>query len=214
METYVLIAIVALALVYFLFFRKPAPPKRDERGEDRAAPPAAKAKPGEPALPGAAGVAEPPPRREAAAVPAAGAEAQPERRPSRAAAEPQPPSVRGPDVEVLRRGLARARDSAGFFGRLKSLLGGAKKIDETTAQEIEEVLLTSDVGTTTTEAILRRIRERLDRGELSDADKVWQALRSEATRMLELDGRSGDFVIMHKPTVVLLVGVNGAGKTT
>lgn len=210
METVVIvIAIIALALAYFLFFRKRAPEAepRGERGaqrgrlEDRGKAPA----------PERPSVAAPKPERR---EPAAPAEAAPERRPSTIAPEPPPPPSRGPDVEVLRRGLARARDTGGFFGRLKSLLGGATTIDATTAAEIEEVLLTSDVGASTTETMLKRIRERLERGELNDADKVWATLRAEATRMLELDGRAGDFALSHKPTVVLLVGVNGAGKTT
>ena len=213
METVVIIAIIALALAYFLFFRKRAPdaePRRELRTErPRIEDGRKSAEPRAPAPPKAS--SEPAPARRESAPPP---EVTPERRPSTIAPEPPLPPSRGPDVEVLRRGLARTRESAGFFGRLKALLPGGKKIDASVAQDIEEVLLSSDVGASTTETILKRIRERLDRGELTDSDKVWQALRAEATRMLELDGRSGDFVLTHKPTVVLLVGVNGAGKTT
>jgi len=118
------------------------------------------------------------------------------------------------DVEGMRRGLARSRSQEGFFGRLRSLFAGARQIDESIAQEIEEVLLTSDVGVSTTRTILDRIREDLERGDLSDPSKVWEALRREARRILEVDGRAGPIVPRTKPTVVLLVGVNGAGKTT
>jgi fused signal recognition particle receptor len=214
METVVIIAIIALALAYFLFFRKRAPdaePRRELRADRQRIEERPKgAEPGAPAPPKPS--AEPLPKRRESVPPTADVSA--ERRSSAITPEPPLPPSRGPDVEVLRRGLARTRDSAGFFGRLKALLPGGKKIDASTAQEIEEVLLSSDVGASTTETILKRIRERLDRGELGDSEKVWQALRGEATRMLELDGRSGDFMLTHKPTVVLLVGVNGAGKTT
>ena len=118
------------------------------------------------------------------------------------------------DVEGMRRGLARSRAQEGFFGRLRSLFAGAQQIDESIAQEIEEVLLTSDVGVSTTRTILERLREGLGRGDLNDPAKVWEALRSEARRILDVDGRAGAIVPRTKPTVVLLVGVNGAGKTT
>lgn len=137
---------------------------------------------------------------------------------------PPPPPVRGtpapPSIgnraalSSLRKGLAKSRQSEGFFGRLKGLLTGRKEIDPTIAEDIEEVLLTSDVGVKTTEVILERIKTQLQRGELKDEAHVWQALRDEARRTLSVDGRSGGVVLRGQPTVILLVGVNGAGKTT
>jgi fused signal recognition particle receptor len=128
---------------------------------------------------------------------------------------PPAPVSRAPDVQTLRRGLNRSRESGGDFGRLKALLGGHREIDAGLAQQIEEILLSSDVGAVTTQAILSRIRDGLDRGELKNAAAVWQALRQEAVRMLSIDGRAGGALeIRHSPMVVLLVGVNGAGKTT
>jgi fused signal recognition particle receptor len=62
--------------------------------------------------------------------------------------------------------------------------------------------------------LLSRVRDGLEKGELSDASKVWSALRSEATKILELDAPPGGVMLSGKPTVVLMVGVNGAGKTT
>src|SRR5690606_832295 len=77
-----------------------------------------------------------------------------------------------------------------------------------------EVLLTSDVGVETTEALLARVRDGLEKGELNDPSKVWAALREEARRILDFDGQGGGILLRGKPTVVLMVGVNGAGKTT
>src|SRR6478736_1584549 len=114
----------------------------------------------------------------------------------------------------LRKGLAKSRESAGFFGRLKQLLGGKKEIDPELAQRLEETLLGSDVGMATTERILGRLKESMSRGDLGDASRVLDALRLEAERTLASAGPSGAIQAHHQPTVVLFVGVNGAGKTT
>jgi fused signal recognition particle receptor len=117
-------------------------------------------------------------------------------------------------VAGLRQGLARSRSEAGFFGKLRGLLSGKGEISEELVEEIEEVLLTSDVGVQTTGRILERIRDGLSKGELKDPERVWQALREEMVRIVDVDGKSGAFKLRGTPTVVLLVGVNGAGKTT
>ncbi|HEY5957963.1 MAG TPA: signal recognition particle-docking protein FtsY, partial [Polyangiaceae bacterium] len=126
-----------------------------------------------------------------------------------------PPSVAHVrDIDGLRRGLEKSRGKEGLFGRLLTLFAGKKEIDASITAELEEVLLSSDVGTRTTETLLARVRERLSRGELRDTDAVWQALREEVNQILVSAGPSGAFSLRDKPTVVLLVGVNGVGKTT
>ena len=78
---------------------------------------------------------------------------------------------------------------------------------------MEEILLTSDVGVNTTQALLDDIRESLEKNELSDPQKVWESLRDRARSMLEMSG--GGAIRNHgSPTVVVMVGVNGTGKTT
>lgn len=141
-------------------------------------------------------------------------------RPDRAESE-SPSTEAGPrsvthvkNVEGLRRGLEKSRAKEGFFGRLLSVFAGKKDIDPNITTQLEEVLLASDVGTKTTEALLSRVREQLSRGELADADAVWAALRQEAHRILSINGSPGAFALRGKPTVVLMVGVNGVGKTT
>lgn len=118
------------------------------------------------------------------------------------------------DVEGMRRGLARSRSDEGIFGRLRALFGGKAQIGADIADQIEEVLLSSDVGVETTQVILGRVREALKGSQLSDSAQVWDALRSEARRILSVNGEFGSFKLTGKPTVVLMVGVNGAGKTT
>jgi fused signal recognition particle receptor len=161
----------------------------------------------------------PPPER--APVPTAEREAQPPARGSKPApaeapisieVEPAvsvPPPVRK-DVAGLRKGLAATR--GGFIARLTSVFQGKKEIDPAILEQVEEVMLSSDVGPKATSAILTRLRESLARNELRDSAAVWSALRSEATRILGIGG--GAIRTSAKPTVVLLVGVNGVGKTT
>lgn len=126
-------------------------------------------------------------------------------------AEPEaPPPPR--DLAVLRKGLAKARGGDGFLGRLASLFAGKKEIDPTIADQVEEILLTSDVGVATTQAILTRLRDGLSKNELGSSQAVWDALRADAKRILSIGG--GKVAVSHKPEVIFMVGVNGVGKTT
>jgi fused signal recognition particle receptor len=113
------------------------------------------------------------------------------------------------DPSIVRRGLAKTR--GGMIARLADLIRGRKEIDPSLLTEIEEVLLTSDVGVKTSSALITRMEERLKNKELEDEDKVWAALRAEARKIL---GDGGRIRLRAKPTIVMLVGVNGAGKTT
>lgn len=126
---------------------------------------------------------------------------------------PAPPPKRAKDVKGLRKGLKKVRESGGLFGRLKALFVGKNEIDPGIVEEIEEILLTSDVGTRTTEALLAEIREGLEKNELADGDRVWEALRDRAVAVLSQAG-GGPLRFHGHPTVVLMVGVNGTGKTT
>ena len=242
--TYIVIGIavlVAVFVVWFVFVRKPeAPPAIEKRAEpkklpekdrpEKAAPKGEKAKekaeppkdkPKDKAKP-----AEPPkdkPREKAKEEPAA-EEPAPSVKEKAAKEEPPSekpaaaPSARGKaperkrDVAGLRKGLAKAREKEGFFGRLKALFTGKKEIDPQIVDQIEEVLLTSDVGVKTTAVLLDDIKGKLEKSELGDTDKVWDALREHATSILSIGG--GGLAVSARPTVVMVVGVNGVGKTT
>jgi fused signal recognition particle receptor len=207
---YVWLAIVVLiAVVIFVYVRatkKPTPiagaPKTPE-----IAPRAAEPKPKQGATGAAAAKVEAPGRVEQPA-PRAAAEAPP----AAARVEEVAPQKAKKDIAGLRKGLAATR--GGFIARLTALFTGKKEIDPAILEQIEEVMLTSDVGVKTTQTILERLREQLQKNELADTDAVWAALRAEATRILTLDGASGALRLSAKPTVVLMVGVNGVGKTT
>ena len=113
------------------------------------------------------------------------------------------------DVAGLRKGLFASRK--GFIARLTALFTGKKEIDPAILEQMEEVMISSDVGVRTTQAILGRLRERLERKELDDAAAVWAALRAEATTILSV---SPTKPTAGRPLVLLMVGVNGVGKTT
>ncbi|MFW6067092.1 MAG: signal recognition particle-docking protein FtsY [Myxococcota bacterium] len=114
------------------------------------------------------------------------------------------------DVEELKKGLASTR--GGFISRLAKLFGKRPEIDPALLDEIEEVLITADIGVQTTQKVLGHLRERMDAGELTDTDAVWAAIREEAKEILERG--AGRLAIGSRPSVILVVGVNGVGKTT
>ncbi len=181
---------------------KPAP--RAAAPEKPAEPPKAKPEPEPAPVEATPAPAPPKPKKEEppAAKPAA---------PAPALARDKAPARRR-DVEGLRKGLAKVREKEGFFGRLKALFVGKKEIDPQVVEQIEEILLTSDVGVKTTSVLLDAIKDKLDKKELADTDKVWEALREHATSILSISG--GGIAFSAKPTVVMVVGVNGVGKTT
>ncbi len=119
------------------------------------------------------------------------------------------PSAR--DLTTLRKGLAATR--GGFVAKLVSLFQQKRELDPATLQQLEEIMLAGDVGPKTTHAILTRLSESLGRAELRDPGAIGAALRAEARKILELPG-GGGIRLTGKPTVVLMVGVNGVGKTT
>jgi fused signal recognition particle receptor len=131
--------------------------------------------------------------------------------PSAAPAAPKERSKEGRDVAGLRKGLAATR--GGFIARLTALFQDKKEIDPAILEQVEEVMLASDVGPKTTQTVVARLRDSLAKSELRDADAVWAALRAEAARILGIGG-GAIRTSSSKPTVVLMVGVNGVGKTT
>ncbi len=114
------------------------------------------------------------------------------------------------ETNGLRKGLAATR--GGFVARLRLLITGKREVDASILEPIEEVLITSDVGVRTTQVILNRLRTNIEQGALPDAAAVWAALRSEATRIMSVGG--APVPPKGKPCVILMVGVNGVGKTT
>jgi fused signal recognition particle receptor len=114
------------------------------------------------------------------------------------------------DVAALRKGLTSTR--GGFIARLSRLFSGKREFDPAMLEQIEEVLITADIGMKTTQRILDKLRDRMGKRELTDEDRVWSAIREEARAILA-DSR-GTLKLNKKPAVILVIGVNGVGKTT
>ena len=117
----------------------------------------------------------------------------------------------------LTDGLAKTRDN--LIGRLRTVLFAGRKIDQQLMDEIEEILITSDVGVSTTERILERLKDRVRRDRIEDAELIVDVLKEEIAGMLEESPSAHNdrtFAIdeASKPHVIMVIGVNGVGKTT
>ena len=125
-----------------------------------------------------------------------------------------------PSIEEERKelevGLEKTKE--GFFGRLKRAIAGRTTVDADVLDDLEEVLITSDVGVETTVKIIEAIEERVARDKYMNTSELNSILRDEIARLMEESHRSTrDFGIEVKegfPYVMMVVGVNGAGKTT
>ncbi|HSN85035.1 MAG TPA: signal recognition particle-docking protein FtsY [Polyangiales bacterium] len=124
----------------------------------------------------------------------------------RVAPPPAPPA----DLGAFRSGLKSTRGN--LISRLASVFRKGRELDPSILEEVEEVLITADVGVHTTGRILEALRSHMNGGHLSSADEAWEAIREEARTILASSGKG--LSLDHKPTVILVVGVNGVGKTT
>jgi len=124
-------------------------------------------------------------------------------------AEPEPQDDDAA-AEALMQGLSRTR--GGFVAKLGKLFG-RKQIDENILDELEEVLLTADIGPRTAEKLFQAIKGKLSKAELSDGEAIWNEVRALSADILAVDAPPVD-VNRAKPFVVLTIGVNGVGKTT
>lgn len=120
------------------------------------------------------------------------------------------------EQEGLDKGLARTKDS--LLKKLGKLLLGKRKVDDDVLDELEEILITSDVGVETTLKIIKRIEDRVKKDSYGGTDELNSILREEIEGLLEETDRTGNVAEFtnHEgnPYVVMVVGVNGVGKTT
>ena len=120
--------------------------------------------------------------------------------------------------EKLDEGLAPSKKS--FFEKLSKAVVGKSKVDDSVLDELEEVLIASDVGVATTLKIIERIEERVARDKYLGTEELQRILREEIAGLLQdqesqTTGDSGVFIDTEKkPFVIMVVGVNGVGKTT
>src|SRR5437868_14773593 len=120
---------------------------------------------------------------------------------------PQEPNL----LDRLKAGVQKTR--AGLVDRLEDVISGRKEIDADLLDELEYTLITADVGVRTSAEILESIRQRVDRKLVADAGEIKQLIREHLVQVLEASERPVPRVL-DPPAVVLVVGVNGSGKTT
>ena len=119
--------------------------------------------------------------------------------------------------EKLDSGLEKTKES--FLGKLTRAVAGKSSVDDEVLDELEEVLITSDVGVETTLKIIERIENRVSRDKYMNTDELNTILREEIAALLEENNTSDleDFIVPETndgPYVIMVVGVNGVGKTT
>ena len=118
--------------------------------------------------------------------------------------------------ETLDKGLEKTKESV--FGKLARVVAGKSKVDDDVLDDLEEILITSDVGVETTVKIIERIEKRVERDKYVSTSELNQILREEIASLLAEnnsdDNSNWNLPSDHKPYVILVVGVNGVGKTT
>lgn len=118
--------------------------------------------------------------------------------------------------EVLDKGLETTKQSV--FSKITRAIAGKLKVDDEVLDNLEEILITSDVGVNTTVKIIERIEERIARDKYVSTSELNNVLRTEIAALLTENNTENaedwDLPTSHKPYVILVVGVNGVGKTT
>nr|WP_287936504.1 signal recognition particle-docking protein FtsY [Algoriphagus sp.] len=118
--------------------------------------------------------------------------------------------------ESLDQGLQKTNES--IFSKLSKAVVGKSKVDEEVLDELEEILITADVGVDTTIKVIKRIEERVAKDKYLNAGELDQILREEIASLLEENNTQDlldfDIPAEKKPYVIMVVGVNGVGKTT
>lgn len=112
--------------------------------------------------------------------------------------------------DKLKKGLSKTKNS--FEEKINNVFSTFRKVDEDLLEELEEVLIMSDVGVETSTKIINNLRDRIKKQKIEDAEDVKQALREEIQAIL--DSVDNPLHLETKPSVILVVGVNGVGKTT
>lgn len=120
------------------------------------------------------------------------------------------------EKESLNEGLSKTKES--FFGKLAKAVAGKSTVDDDVLDNLEEVLVTGDVGVNTTLKIIKRIEERVAKDKYVGTSELNRLLKEEVAALLtennSVDGTSFELNKDKKPYVIMVVGVNGVGKTT
>ena len=112
-------------------------------------------------------------------------------------------------LDKLKAGLKKTKDA--LFGKVHDVLSNFVRVDEDMLDELEELLIEADVGVGATEEIMDELRDRIKDGRIKEKEDVLAALQEMLTDMI---GEGGTLNLSTTPSIVLVIGVNGAGKTT
>jgi fused signal recognition particle receptor len=119
--------------------------------------------------------------------------------------------------ESLDKGLQKTKES--FFGKITKAIAGKSTVDADVLDNLEEILITGDVGVTTTVKIIKRIEERIKRDKYLTSNELNSVLKDEITQLLLENNNTNQLTLFteplaKKPHIIMVVGVNGVGKTT
>lgn len=112
--------------------------------------------------------------------------------------------------DKLKQGLSKTKSS--FDEKINDVFSNFRKVDEELLEELEEVLIMSDVGSTTTLEIIDRLRDKIKKENINEAEEVKKALKQVIKEIL--DNEDSSLKLETNPSIILVVGVNGVGKTT
>lgn len=112
--------------------------------------------------------------------------------------------------EKLKNSLTKTKES--FDEKINNVFSTFRKVDEDFLEELEEILIMSDIGMTTSVEIVDNLRKRIKKENIKDQEDVKRVLREEIQKILDIESR--ELKLETKPSIILVVGVNGVGKTT
>jgi len=112
--------------------------------------------------------------------------------------------------DKLKQGLTKTKESINT--KINDVFSNFRKVDEEFLEELEEALIMSDIGIETSTKIISNLRDRMKKDKIEDEEQVKEVLREEIEKILEISDNS--LILETKPSVILVIGVNGVGKTT